>query len=72
LVEEFKKIYVFNLRGNARIQGEERRKEGNRIFGEGSRAGVALLILVKDNKEQNDLQRFITIKFPTALKDRKN
>jgi len=48
LAEEFAKIYVLNLRGNARLSGEARRKEGGNIFGQGSRAGVALLILVKD------------------------
>ena len=54
LAEEFKKIYVFNLRGNARTQGEEWKKEGDKIFGQGSRAGVALLILVKDKKDRNE------------------
>ncbi len=54
LAEEFKKIYVFNLRGNARKQGEEWKKEGDKIFGQGSRAGVALLILVKDKKDRNE------------------
>lgn len=48
LAEEFAKIYVVNLRGNARTSGELRRKEGGGIFDQGSRAGVALLILVKD------------------------
>src|SRR5690606_38291459 len=41
-------VYVLNLRGNARLSGEAWRKEGGKIFGQGSRAGVALLILVKD------------------------
>ena len=36
------------MRGNARTQGEERRKEGGGIFGEGSRTPVAITILVKD------------------------
>lgn len=52
LAEEFKKIYVYNLRGNAHTQGELRRQEGDGVFGEASRAGVALLILVKDKKEK--------------------
>jgi predicted helicase len=33
LVEEFEKIYIFNLRGNARTRGEEWQKEGGKIFG---------------------------------------
>ena len=48
LAEEFCKVYVLNLRGNARLSGEDRRKEAGNVFGEGTRAGVALLILVKD------------------------
>ena len=33
LVEEFNSIYIFNLRGNARTQGEQRRKEKDNVFG---------------------------------------
>ncbi len=47
LVEEFATIYVFNLRGNQRTQGETSRKEGGKIFGSGSRTPVAITILVK-------------------------
>ncbi|MDP9806407.1 putative helicase [Trueperella bonasi] len=45
--DEFSDIYVYNLRGNARTQGERRRQEGDGIFGEGSRTGVAITLLVK-------------------------
>ncbi len=48
LAEEFSSIYVFHLRGNARTQGEQRRKEKDNVFGEGSRAPVAITILVKN------------------------
>lgn len=48
LAEEFDSIYVFDLRGNQRTQGEESRKEGGKIFGSGSRAPVALTFLVKN------------------------
>ena len=53
LVDEFNSIYVFNLRGNQRTQGEQSRKEGGKIFGSGSRTPVAITILVKnpDSKE---------------------
>lgn len=53
--DEFAEIYVFNLRGNARTQGELRRKEGGNVFGEGTRTPVSILILVKrehDGKAQ--------------------
>ena len=46
--EEFSSIYVFHLRGNARTQGEQRRKEKDNVFGEGSRAPVAITVLVKN------------------------
>ncbi|MBT9260227.1 MAG: DEAD/DEAH box helicase family protein [Clostridiales bacterium] len=48
LAQDFAKIYILNLRGNARLQGEARRKEGGGIFDQGSRAGVAVVVLVKD------------------------
>lgn len=45
--QEFSSIYVFNLRGNCRTSGEFRRKEGDGIFGLGSRTPIAITILVK-------------------------
>lgn len=47
LAEEFSAIYVFNLRGNARTSGEQRRKEKGNVFGEGSRTPIAITLLVK-------------------------
>lgn len=48
-VEEFDDIFVFNLRGNQRTQGELSRKEGGKIFGSGSRTGVAITLLVRSS-----------------------
>ncbi len=48
LVEEFSSIHVLHLRGNQRTQGERSRQEGGKIFGSGSRAPVAISILVKN------------------------
>ena len=48
LAEEFNEIWCFDLRGNQRTQGEISRKEGGKIFGSGSRAPVAITILVKN------------------------
>jgi len=48
LREEFSSIHVFHLRGNARTSGEPRRKEGHNIFDQGSRAPIAISILVKN------------------------
>lgn len=47
-VEEFNSIYVYNLRGNQRTQGEESRREGGKIFDSGSRATIAITMLVKN------------------------
>ena len=51
LIAEFSHIYVFNLRGNQRTQGELSRREGGKIFGSGSRTPVAITILVKTKKK---------------------
>ncbi|ANE54628.1 type ISP restriction/modification enzyme [Methylomonas sp. DH-1] len=48
LAEEFSSIYVFHLRGNQRTSGELSRKEGGKIFGSGSRAPIAISVLVKN------------------------
>jgi predicted helicase len=48
LCEEFSSIYVFHLRGNARTAGELRRKEKDNVFGSGSRAPIAISLLVKN------------------------
>jgi predicted helicase len=63
LCAEYSNIYIFNLRGNGRVAGEEGRKEGRPIFefggwrhdgteiknsNGGSRATIAIVILVKN------------------------
>lgn len=48
LVDEYSRIYVYNLRGNQRTAGELSRREGGKVFGSGSRNTVAILIGVKD------------------------
>ena len=54
LAEEFSTIYVMNLRGNQRTQGERSRQEGGTIFGQGSRAPVAITILVRTPDAEHD------------------
>ncbi len=46
--EEFSSIYVLDLLGNQRTQGEESRRQGGKIFGSGSRAPIAITMLVKN------------------------
>ena len=47
LAKEFHEVYVYDLRGNQRTSGEVSQREGGKVFGSGSRAGVAVLLLVK-------------------------
>ena len=48
MVKEFSSIYIYHLKGNARTQGVQRQKEKDNVFGEGSRAPVAIVFLVKN------------------------
>lgn len=57
LEKEFSSIYVYNLRGNARTSGEQRRKEKDNVFGQGSRAPIAITILVKNPRAKNEKAR---------------
>ena len=54
LVEEFSSVYVLNLRGDQRTQGELSHREGGKVFGSGSRAPVAITILVKNPDATHD------------------
>ena len=46
--EEFSSIYVVNLLGNAYKSGDERQKEGDPVFGQGTRNGVQITFLVRN------------------------
>ncbi|WP_233842302.1 type ISP restriction/modification enzyme [Dyella sp. 2HG41-7] len=48
LAEEFSSLHIFNLRGNQRTIGEVSRREGGKIFEGGSRAPIAISLLVKN------------------------
>ena len=48
LSDEFASVYCFNLRGNQRTSGETSRREGGKVFGQGSRTPVAITLLVKN------------------------
>ena len=56
LAEEFDRIYCFNLRGNQRTSGELSRREGGKIFGSGSRAGITLTFLVKKKTQRESVK----------------
>lgn len=53
LEEEFSSIYVLNLRGNCRTSGELRKKEGDGVFGLGSRTPISITFLVKNPAKKN-------------------
>lgn len=55
LVEEFNYLYILNLRGDQRTQGETSRREGGKIFGSGSRTPIAISILVKDGSDNHEI-----------------
>ncbi len=56
LRDEFTDIYVVNLMGNAYKSGEEFRREGDKIFGQASRNGVQITVLVRSpNAKQDEL-----------------
>ncbi|WP_438800468.1 type ISP restriction/modification enzyme [Apilactobacillus nanyangensis] len=48
LYEEFNHLFIFNIRGDARTQGDLRRREGGNVFGSGSRTSIVISILIKD------------------------
>lgn len=53
LADEFSSLYVFHLRGNQRhTQGEASRREGGKIFAQGSRQPVAISVLVRNPASQ--------------------
>ena len=54
LAREFSSIHVLNLRGNQRTKKEVSHREGGKIFGSGSRASVAISILVKNPNATHD------------------
>ena len=53
MTEEFNSIYIYHLKGNARTQGIQRQKEKDNVFGEGSRAPVAIVFLVKNPRSSD-------------------
>ena len=61
LEEEFNEIWCLDLRGNAHLQGEQRKREGDGIFGKGSRTPVAITLLVKNPKKRGSIIQYYDI-----------
>lgn len=55
LYQDFNHLYIFNLRGNARTSGEQRRKEKDNVFGQGTRTTITVSILVKDGTDDHEI-----------------
>ncbi|MBN8712259.1 MAG: damage-inducible protein [Verrucomicrobia bacterium 61-8] len=58
LTEEFTTVYIFNLRGNARTSGEQRRMEKGNVFGESTRTPVAISILIKNPEKKGKCELY--------------
>jgi len=61
LSDEFTAVYVVNLRGDAMKSGDEFRREGDKIFGAGSRNGVQITVLVRN--PARDLEEPATLRY---------
>ena len=64
LRDEFTSIYVVNLLGDAMTSGDEYRREGDKIFGQGSRNGVQITVLVRNpdrNPDEPAVLRYATV-----------
>ena len=55
LYQDFNHLYIFNLRGNARTSGEQRRKEKDNVFGQGTRTTITISILIKDGTDDHEI-----------------
>jgi len=59
LAEEFTSVHVVNLWGNQRTQGEQSRREGGKIFGQGSREPAAVTVLVRNPEAAHEACRIL-------------
>ena len=71
IVQEFDEIYCYNLRGNCNTSGEVREREGDGIFGEGSRTPITILLLVRLPEGQHHGNAAIHYRDIGDYKDRK-
>lgn len=58
LAREFNEVWCFDLRGDQRTKGEISKREGGKIFGSGSRAPVAVTILIKNPAKKGCVIRY--------------
>jgi predicted helicase len=56
LANEFNSIYCFNLKGDMRVANWK--EEGGQIFGSGSQAGIAIILLIKNSNKKSENKIF--------------
>ena len=56
LYDEFDYIYVVNLKGNARLSGDARRRERGNVFGGQARVGVCVSFLIKTGEGHSEIR----------------
>ena len=54
LADEFTTIHIFNLRGNALLSGEPRRREKGNVFGSSTRVGVSIVVMAINPNAKQD------------------
>ena len=54
--DEFDYIYTVNLKGNARLAGDVRRREAGNVFGSKARVGVAMSFFIKTGENKSKIQ----------------
>ena len=70
LPEEFSSVHVLNLLGDARARGERGRYEGEGVFGNATQSPVAITILCKNEKTENDECRIHYQEIGSGLKSK--
>ena len=55
-MNDFSHLYVFNLRGNQRTSGKDVQTGRGNIFGGGSRAPIAITVMVKNPSHQGECE----------------
>ena len=56
LYDEFDYIYVINLKGNARLAGDARRRECGNVFGGQARVGICISFFIKTGEGHSEIQ----------------
>lgn len=56
LYKEFDYVYVVNLKGNARLSGDARRRERGNVFGGQARVGVCISFLIKTEENHSEIR----------------